>query len=199
MQEVEEHSHTASLQIKNQTEIEHKEVEDLLVPMLSSIKTKEDYIRILKIFYGFFFHVETQIKQYISSSYLSDINERRKSGWIKNDLQALNYEDQIKISSFLPNITNATEAFGALYVLEGSTLGGRMITKMLLKNKDIDLAKSLSFFNGYNNETGPKWKLFLEAMNSYSRENNATNEIIIAAKNTFTNLKKWIEFNEQGK
>jgi heme oxygenase len=103
----------------------------------------------LKIFYGFFHPLENIIKNYITNNELADINERRQSELLEKDLQSLNITYDLKLTDELPGINNTANAFGALYVMEGSTLGGRMISKMLLKNKRVDMSHSNAFFNGY--------------------------------------------------
>ena len=77
------------------------------------------------------------------------------------------------MSSYLPGIENEVQAQGALYVLEGSTLGGRGITKMLLRQCPWLTLQKLTFFNGYGAGTGPMWLSFHTAFKTAKRDREA--------------------------
>jgi heme oxygenase len=166
-------------------------VEALLLPKLEAVQTPADYATILKTFYGYFSPVEGMIQQHITPAQLPDIAERRKAAAILQDIGATGDSDvDIPVCRHLPEIKNSTQAFGALYVLEGSTLGGKMIAKMLLKKEALLLSKgALTFFSGYKEETGKKWKAFLDVFNQ--QENTAI--LIESANATFYHLKSWMQ------
>lgn len=56
------------------------------------------------------------------------------------------------------------EALGALYVLEGATLGGQVIIKRLKKNEPFSTLP-LAYYNVYADHTGVMWTQFLENIN----------------------------------
>lgn len=177
--------------VKESTQPLHSETERLLFPKLSSIQSADDYAVILKMFYGYYLPLEEKIQQHITASLLADVHERRNAGAALHDLKSIGkFETNLPLCSHLPSIKNAAQAFGALYVLEGSTLGGKMIAKMLLKNTSFPLTEnSVTFFAGYKEETGNKWKTFLEAFN---RQDNV-DEMVQSATDTFFYLKRWIQ------
>lgn len=180
---------TLSVLVKEATATVHAELEDLLLPKLSSIETFEDYAALLKMFYGFYNPLENSILQYISADILPDIFERRKTILLQHDLAALGQNTNKILHCFsLPSITNPAAAFGAMYVLEGSTLGGRVITKMLLQNNGVP-PTALLFFSGYGESTGSKWKSFLQTLNAQVREK----DVIAGANATFLHLKSWMQ------
>lgn len=178
--------------LKEETCDAHAKAEFLLTPKLSSIKSRDDYAAVLKMFYGYFHPLEKLIANHITIEVLNDADERRNSFFILHDLKTLGHStESIALCEKMPAIKNVAGAFGSLYVLEGSTLGGRMISKMLLKNVDIGLDESnLNFFNGYKDETGRKWAYFLSVINQF--EENAET-IVAAANETFEGLTKWME------
>ena len=55
--------------------------------------------------------------------------------------------------AYLPSIPGTAEAIGALYVMEGSTLGGQIIKKMIAKQLGTAEDHATSFFNGYGEAT----------------------------------------------
>lgn len=172
----------------------HQALEDLLVPRLRQINTPGDYVRLLKTFYGFFHPLEALIGQYLSSGQLPDLKQRRKAAFLLEDIAALGYPaDHLSLSTHLPTITNEAQAWGALYVLEGSTLGGRGITRMMRKQCPQLRLQHLSFFNGYGEATGPMWVLFQEALNILECTESCREQTVAAANDTFLNFKRWIE------
>ncbi len=181
----------ASVIVKEATQKLHSEVEAMLLPKLSSIKNVADYAAILRTFYGYYYPLESSIGQFITPSCLPDINERRKAVAILHDLNGIeNSSTEIPLCTDLPKIGNTNHALGALYVLEGSTLGGKMIARMLLKNSAVPIPEeALTFFSGYREETGSKWKAFLQVLN----QQEETDAIVKAANETFYYLKGWMQ------
>ena len=60
----------------------------------------------------------------------------------------------------LPAIRTAAEAFGAMYVLEGATLGGRIITRHLERRLGLSDGRGYSYFCAYGTEVGAMWQQF---------------------------------------
>lgn len=58
-----------------------------------------------------------------------------------------------------PEPRSTAEALGMLYVLEGSTLGGRLILRAL-RERGVDVS-GLAFLDPYGAETGARWRSFL--------------------------------------
>lgn len=176
--------------LKRETAQLHRAAEEALLPKLTSIRTLADYSAILKTFYGFFAPLQQKIEQHISIADLPDMSERRQASLALKDLGFLHAPvNNIPLCTALPGITNVAEAFGALYVLEGSTLGGQMIGKMLLKNKAAEINEDhLHFFFGYREKTGMKWKTFLEALNKQTD----IDSVIASANHTFSLFQNWI-------
>ena len=81
---------------------------------------------------------------------------------------------------------------GALYVLEGSTLGGRYIAGMLVQQYPALQLQQLQFFTGYGARTGLMWTSFLERLNKFAVEEEAVRQMASAANQTFLHLKLWL-------
>jgi heme oxygenase len=188
------HPQTSS-KVKDRTSSLHQELESLLIPELQTIRSADEYERILQWFYGFIFPLENSIEQKIKPQILPDIAERKKSQLILQDLVALGSSiTDIPINHDLPNIQHQEHAIGAMYVLEGSTLGGKIIANMLTKNA-ASFKNSIHYFTAYGKETGSKWRIFLEHMNQY--QSTAQVETIIETANeTFLKFRNWIRHNQ---
>lgn len=70
-----------------------------------------------------------------------------------------------------PQPGSAAEALGMLYVLEGSTLGGRVILNALAARGIEDHA--LSFLDAYGSDTGLRWREFLCVLIRETRDDDA--------------------------
>ena len=70
-----------------------------------------------------------------------DYSSRRKTGWIETDLKDLGHtsESLEHLQSFeeLPQLTEPVEALGAMYVLEGSSLGRQVMLSKLAERLNI--------------------------------------------------------------
>jgi len=73
---------------------------------------------------------------------------------------------------------------GALYVLEGSTNGGRFLARALRKSWDLD-GEGLAYFDPYGEEQPRKWAAFRREMDEASFEADQEEAIIEMAKTTF--------------
>lgn len=185
-----------SEQLKKVTRENHQQLEKLLVILLKQVATKEDYVRILRLFYSYFGALEDEINVYIGAAELPDYHQRRKTQNIANDIKIMGGTVPGKAKGpDLPTIENPLQAFGALYVIEGSTLGGKIIHQMMEKKINIRNTEGMSFFKGYGDQTESKWASFKEQLNSQI-DNQASSAIIInSANETFLKFKAWIEKN----
>jgi heme oxygenase len=180
-----------SEKLKEETKQNHQQLEKKLIVFMRNIRTKEDYANLLMLFYSFFGGLELAIDKHFDVSYLPDYNLRRKTSSLADDLLQLgSVLPALANAEKLPSIDNHLQASGALYVIEGSTLGGKIISKMIRQQLNFNDNYGLSFFNGYGNDPEKMWqtfKLFLDKPISPAEE-----EIVIqSANDTF---KKFSDF-----
>lgn len=171
-----------STKIKEATKAAHQQLEGVVVRKLKAINGREDYADFLKHFYAYFNVVEQAIAPFVNTSVLPDYQERRNASYLKSDIEALGYTvDDLPVAQ-APGISNLQEALGALYVLEGSIMGGSIIVKMLEKQNIRD---GVSFFSGYGEATGQKWGAFIAVLNANAQSDEEENSAISAANATF--------------
>lgn len=176
--------------LKQTTKVNHQELEKLVVKQLRLVKTIEDYIKLLQLFYSYFGGLEDKINLYISPGNLENDFQRRKAARLCEDIKMLGGEIKEKVQNEgLPHIENHLQAYGALYVLEGSTLGGRVIVKMLQRQLNTDEETGFTFFTGYNDKTEEIWASFKELLNKLPQNDNGKEQIIKAANETFLKFK----------
>ena len=180
--------------IKEATLTNHQQVEKILVTKMKQMRSKEDYAALLQMFYSYFGALEKKLNQFINNDNLPDHAQRRKTEALESDLNAVGADKTTMASEAeLPVIGNAQQAFGALYVIEGSTLGGSIIAGMMKQYFVFDGDAGLSFFNGYGGQTMAMWQAFKQSLN-HAAVSVADEEMIIGAANqTFACFKNWIE------
>ena len=160
--------------------------------MLTSVG---DYVNLLGLFYSYFGALEIFIDEHISPGYLPDIHERRKTDLISRDLLCLGTGVPQKLTpDFIPDIQNRYQAFGALYVIEGSSLGGIHIAKMIHK-KLPEVSNAFLFFEGYGEQTITMWKRFKSGLDNLSGDRDELHAVISGAQNTFLKFAEWIHLN----
>jgi heme oxygenase len=180
--------------IKEATLQNHQQTEKVLIGAMKSMRSQQDYIDLLSAFYGYFGGLERYIERYVSVSDLADYYERRKTDAIANDIKTLGGTvPAIAKDDELPKIDNYLKAFGALYVVEGSTLGGQIISKIVQQHLNIANNSGLSFFNSYGEETEQMWERFKDVLNQVAATPADEAVIIDAANDTFVRFKNWLE------
>ncbi|AMR30675.1 hypothetical protein A0256_04185 [Mucilaginibacter sp. PAMC 26640] len=177
--------------LKEETKINHQILEKALVGNLKAIRSETEYADLLKLFYGYFGGLETRINEFIDTGLLPDSHQRRKTAALGHDLEDLGSDLPAKASGeWLPTIKMHLQALGALYVIEGSTLGGKIISKMMQQHLGLT-DKGLSFFAGYGEQTEQMWDTFKEVLNQQAQNPEEEAVVIAAANETFLKFGEW--------
>lgn len=182
--------------LRTQTTPCHKELEQnpYSVALMAHETTLNAYSTYLKKLYGFVKPYEAKVFSKVSAL-VPDAEGRRKTHLLESDLKALGLTEA-EINALpvydYPAPANEAQALGAMYVLEGSTLGGNIIYKRLNHLIGIDKEVNGKYFTAYGDMSGIKWKGFMEAFGEYAVSNNAEQEVINTAIATFTNMDKWL-------
>lgn len=178
-----------SEELKLRTRKPHLELEKALALQMRSMKSVSDYTKLLQIFYSYFGSLEDSIDKYIGSAELPDHLQRRKSESLAADIRALGGDLTEKASSAeIPEIADHLQAFGALYVMEGSTLGGKIISQMIAKQLGIK-DKGLSFFQSYGEDLSSMWLSFKQTLDQQADTPAERERVIAAAYDTFYQFK----------
>lgn len=175
--------------LKKETRQFHDEIEQKLASnkLFEGTFSQNDYYKMLVVNHQFIQVLEPQIKALLSASdlaFLERIN-LNKVALLENDLIELNLE--IKPIKPIQLITNRAEALGALYVIEGSMLGGMVIAKQLKKYPELEQA-GFNYFGHYGQDIGPIWKSFVAYLNDNMIEEVAQQEVLKGAKIAYTYL-----------
>jgi len=181
-----------SAQLKTFTGDAHASLEKKIIQKLKTISSSEDYYRILSLFYGYYFELEKLITAFLDTNILSDFEQRRKSEALVQDIQSLSQPtEHLALCADLPQIGNGFQALGAMYVLEGSTLGGQVISKMIADRVELP-ENGLSFFEGYGPHTHRMWASFIQKLNELQLNAEDQEQLLEAANNTFKKFENWV-------
>ncbi|PZQ64600.1 MAG: hypothetical protein DI570_04905 [Phenylobacterium zucineum] len=110
-----------------------------------------------------------------------DFAARRRAPRLVEDLKALGGEPASDLAAPAP--ASRAEALGWLYVLEGSTLGGRVIRKQVTAGGG-DMA-GLGFLDPYGAEQGDRWRGFLAVMAREARTDDEVEAMVAGAQAAF--------------
>lgn len=181
--------------LKEETKDLHVALEKAMVPMIKHIQVKQDYVNVLALFYSYFGGLEKKLET-VGDLNVPDHQLRRKKEAIADDILSLDGSlPELTPEQHLPKIENKLQALGALYVMEGSTLGGIYISKMIAKQLNIQDGISLSFFEGYGDKTEDMWNSFRSNLDEQVIKSEEQAVVIQAANQTFLKFKNWIEVN----
>jgi len=170
-----------NLKIKEATKNGHQELEKNVIFKLKAIENNLDYADVLKYFYAYFNAAEGNIESALPASLASYYATRRNASHVAKDIIELGGSLENLPEVVLPTISTKNQAIGALYVLEGSIMGGPHIVKML-QHRGIN--SGFNFFNGYGDQSMEKWAEFTAIINAEVAENDEQ-EAIDAALATF--------------
>jgi len=176
--------------LRAETAESHKNLEKLPLSMsiMSPTVTAEAYALYLNRMHDVVRETEETIFPLLKNVF-QDLEERRKLQLINADLAFLNAPKTDFKSPFASANITIGFAIGILYVVEGSSLGGRFILKNLQTALGYE-ETGVSYFNGYGNKTGSSWKNFLNDLTAYEEQNNASEAIISGADVAFQAIHK---------
>lgn len=182
-------------EIRVATSGDHAALEAQL-PLMRDDLTIDTYRSVVERFLGFIGPFEQKvwsIEALEAAGMKKDV--RGKTHLLERDLSALGHSSesiqQLPRSTELPEISDLQMAIGSLYVVEGSTLGGQIISRHLKSKLKIDNTSGAAYFGGYGRLTGKRWKEYLGCLSSL--ELDARRDTAIeAARSTFGLLRSWL-------
>jgi heme oxygenase len=114
----------------------------------------------------------------------------RISNWVAKDLQKISSSLPIINTSFFLN--NKFEALGAIYVTEGSLLGGLFIGKHLTECNNLKNSIQSEFYTTDKSRLN-RWKIFKNYLNEKKFTDSEIRKIIDGAKKSFSFFIKTFE------
>ncbi|MEZ4728115.1 MAG: biliverdin-producing heme oxygenase [Caldilineaceae bacterium] len=161
------------------------------------------YRLVLQRFYGFYLPVERRLVCLPWALLNFDIRPRLKVARLSADLLHLGETSatlaRLPTCADLPALADPAQACGCLYVLEGATLGGQIITRRLRRTLDLQPTAGAAFFHSYGDQVGPMWQAFGAFINHYAATYPGHEEAMVeGACATFQALRRWLATSGRG-
>jgi heme oxygenase len=158
------------------------------------------YRACLARFFGYYAPLERRLLR--SQAWLGvglAYGDRHKTPQLSQDLAALGVTPaelaQMPMCCALPDLRTAARLFGCLYVIEGATLGGQIVTRHLRACLGVTPLSGGAFFSGYAERTGSHWKAFGAQLCAFAQDSGREDEIVSGANDTFETLDRWLYRN----
>jgi heme oxygenase (biliverdin-IX-beta and delta-forming) len=174
--------------LKEATRDQHENLENT-VDVMGEVFSLENYRLLLTKFYRFYAAIEPKVAENDLDGAGFDFDARRKTPLLEKDLDALGIPEEVRAGvplwNGLPDVSSLPRAFGSIYVMEGATLGGQVITRHLKQDFGLTPENGAAFFSSYGDQVGPMWKSFKDTLTAYAEKNGDDQPIIDAARETF--------------
>jgi len=179
--------------LKEGTAIRHEAVERM-VDLPNQLRDADTYADLLARFYGFYLPAEAALANVSGYDAVGiDFEARRKSHLLRQDLAAVGRDPEaVPLSSDLPAVRSLGQALGWLYVFEGATLGGRVVSRMARERLGVTPESGGSFFASYGDRVGEMWAAFRAALVRHATTPRAEEEVVSAAGDAFDRFGLWL-------
>ena len=178
--------------LRQETRPAHEEIERA-VNLEVRLSSRERYTDLIARFYGFYAIWEPQAEASVADP--SFFDSRRKLALLVRDLKALGMDDE-QIAS-LPlcrdpgPMPSRAAVLGSMYVVEGSTLGGTLISRQVETCLGLTATTGCAYFRSYGPAVGRMWRSFRAYLNGalMPHEHDAA---VASANRTFACMQAWL-------
>ena len=156
-----------------------------------------DYRRLLTRLYGFHRPFEDFARSAATLFRIDlDMSVRSRSPLLLADLQAIGFDSSAAaaVPLWRPSLRFASKGslLGALYVLEGSTLGGVQIARALMDRGAREVRDARRFFLGRGERPGALWRELLQELEALRDDDREAIHAEQTAVSTFEAFEDWM-------
>ena len=169
----------------------HQDLEDTL-DWRARVATRDGYRDLLARFHGFHAAYEPAIGEALADE--AFWGPRRRLPALAADLAHLGLSADAVAALPRPSreaFADAAAAMGALYVLEGSTLGGQVIGRHIGAVHGLSDA-GLAYYRAHGRQTGVMWNAFRARLDRLSGDADAEAAALASGTETFDALRTWL-------
>jgi heme oxygenase (biliverdin-IX-beta and delta-forming) len=182
-----------SEKLKASTREIHATLEKGLVSKIRSINSADDYFLLLQLFYGFYKPVNALCSGFQFPQNVEISTHSHHVSLLYSDLTTMDKRSSEKNNFTEPEINNYLHALGALYVMKGSMLGGKVISDMIRKKLGN---MPDSFFSSGGQDVTSTWQSFKQSIDNIN-DPDQQDFVVQGALNTFESFGDWInKYNE---
>jgi heme oxygenase len=180
--------------LRAETQDCHQSLENALDIMRPSMQ-REDYFSLLAGFRGFVAPWEAALVASLPAPMRAFALQREKTALLDDDLRFIS--DETCVPEQLPQcvidwpLHTVAQCFGSMYVMEGSTLGGRIIGPAMASRFNLSDRRGYAYFDPYGDRTGSMWNAF-KRLATESVQPDDNDQAVWAARATFEALEMWL-------
>ena len=183
-------------ELREATAENHRGLERRL-PFTSSELDIHLYKRLIRAYYGFYVSLEHQLDCANWAQLAGE--DRHKAGALRNDLRALGMTDieieTLGLCSELPPLNTHAQVMGALYVIEGATLGGQILRRIAHDKLAVGEGTGGDFLDVYGSATGRMWKAYLAELSQIVVPDERK-QVVSTALAIFVCFERWLEHSQ---
>lgn len=183
-----------SAELRARTATAHQRLENAL-GLPYSILSAGDYADWLGRFLGLYEPLEGALASFRDWPSFTAARLQSQSARIRCDLAAMGVDARAMpraSTSLLPALPTFPHAVGALYVMEGAKLGGRIILRDLDARLGAGIGGARSFFGGRGEAVPPEWIAFRAALDRFGIERpRVRGDVVRGAERTFEAMRVW--------
>lgn len=190
-------SYPLSGDLRARTALLHDQAEALL-RLPDSIASRDEYADWLAHFLAFYDPLERAFRAFAGWDVLEPFSaESTHSQRLITDLQELGFDERALTHlpiARIPALPTFPHALGARYVLQGATLGGKVILRDLQVRIGPEIAGATDFFGGGAPAPSSNWRVFKMALDRFGEQRPECREdVLTGAEQTFRALLDWFE------
>jgi len=179
--------------LRSATAVQHKTLEARL-PLTHPELDLGTYTRIIQAYYGFHAPLQRQIETFLGAEAFDP--ERQKTPALLKDLHALGLStaqiNALPLCTSLPTLDSEARLLGIMYVMEGATLGGQVLRRIIADRLAIGADNGGEFLDVYGRDTGRLWKAFLKQLAGFDHP-ELNPQVVDAACATFASFEQWLD------
>jgi heme oxygenase (biliverdin-IX-beta and delta-forming) len=181
--------------LRRETVPDHNSVEQS-VPLMDEGLTRDTYVSCLLKLHGIIAAWEEWAVANAPVWIQPFLAARRRAQLLRLDLTWFGAEDPDDERPTLPQMADAAGVLGAMYVMEGSTLGGQLIARHVERVLDLAPGQGDAYFRGHNERTGRLWKEFCDVLQTKVPDSE-TDAVISGAKAMFRVFGLWMQIADK--
>ncbi|MGM0624095.1 MAG: biliverdin-producing heme oxygenase [Campylobacterota bacterium] len=185
-------TNTFHQRLKDETKQLHDALEQLYITksLVEGTITTNEYKEYLKRLHCMHAVIERQLIDFDWQSIGIDIERYLRKELVQNDLKSLEVDfEQTQCKKI--DIENFEQALGFLYVLTGSTMGGKILAQKVEQNPSLPNVNS--YFHAFEEDTMGRWMEFLQKFSSYVEKNKADEAVLEGAKKCYGYVKECLD------
>jgi heme oxygenase (biliverdin-IX-beta and delta-forming) len=176
--------------LREETRRDHEQVEDTM-PVMRTDLDRDLYAAVLTRLLGLVKAWEQAAQCSVPERWSRLVAERERTALLQQDLADLGKADVDVPRPQLPDFPDAAEVMGAMYVMEGSRLGGQLIARHVDSVLGLQDGRGSRYFRGFGDQTGARWREFA-ALLANEIPDAQTAAVIRGAKKMFSAFGAWM-------